>query len=275
MLKPRLIPVLLVKNGILVKSRDFNFHQSTGDPIGQVKRFTDWKADELVYLDISREGTHASSATMSVVGSTTSRKKILSDGVTRFSDVVKEISSTCTIPLTVGGGIRTLDDISVLLKSGADKVSINTQALKDPNFVRLAAESFGNQCIVVSVDVKKNPATGKKEVYTNFGKESVGKDPVKWCMELEKLGAGEILLNSIDRDGRGTGYDLELIRSVSEKVTIPVIALGGVGTFDHLVEGLKEGKASAVAAANIFHFTELSIIHAKKHMKQSGIDVRL
>jgi cyclase len=275
MLKPRLIPVLLVKNGILVKSKQFTFHQSTGDPLGQVERFTAWKADELIYLDISREGTHGHDDTMSVVGSTTSKKKILSKNATQFSDVVHEISSKCTIPLTVGGGIRTLDDISILLKSGADKVSINTKAIRDPDFVKQAAQKFGNQCIVVSVDVKKNPITGKKEVFTNFGKETTEMDPVKWCMKLEKLGAGEILLNSIDRDGAGNGYDINLIKSVTEKVSIPVIALGGVGKFEHLVDGLKKGRATAVAAANIFHFTELSIIHAKKYMKSVGIDVRL
>jgi cyclase len=275
MLKPRLIPVLLLKNGILVKSRLFSFHQSMGNPTGQVERFTAWKADELIYLDISREGTHGEKETMNVVGSVTSMVKNSPEKSESFADIIKLISPKCNIPLTAGGRIRSLEDIRVLLQNGADKVSINTQALEDPNFVKLAAERFGKQCIVVSVDVKINQISGKKEVYKNFGKDQTGRDPVEWCLELERLGAGEILLNSIDRDGTGQGYDLDLIKSVAEKIKIPVIALGGVGTFKHLAEGLQKGMATAVAAANIFHFTELSVINAKKYMESVGIDVRL
>jgi len=185
------------------------------------------------------------------------------------------VSEKCMIPLTAGGGIRTLDDIQMLLKNGADKVSINTKALDDSDFIKKASQRFGSQCIVVSVDVKFNVDSGKKEVYAHFGKESTSRDPIEWCFEVARRGAGEILLNSIDRDGTGEGYDLELLRKVSECVNIPVIALGGVGTFEHLMEGIKIGKASAVAAANIFHFTELSVINAKKYMKSVGIDVRI
>src|SRR3989344_3514955 len=218
MLKPRLIAVLLYKNGIIVKSRSFNFHQSTGDPIGLVGRFTDWKADELVYLNINRDDVYKHKDTMSVIGSTSANTNIANFDTSDFFEVIKQVAAKCLIPLTAGGKIKSLEDISLLLKNGADKISINTIALENPSFVRKAAKKFGNQCIVVSVDVKFNATSGKKEVYKNFGKESTGLDPVKWCLKLEKLGAGEILLNSIDRDGMGEGYDLDLIKSVSEKV---------------------------------------------------------
>lgn len=274
MLKPRLIPVLLLKNGILVRSRTFNFHQATGDPVGQVERYTDWKADELIYLDISREGTHDYRKTMQVIGTTSSRRDIPATLADNFIDVIRLVSQKCMIPLTVGGGIRTLDDIQVRLKNGADKVSINTQAVLAPIFIEAAAKKFGSQCIVVSVDVHYDLAAKKYEVFTHFGKKSSDLDPIAWCREAEQRGAGEILLNSIDRDGTGVGYDLELIGAVSGAVSIPVIALGGVGTFQHFVEGLSKGRASAVAAANIFHFTEHSIINAKNYMKLAGIDVR-
>lgn len=275
MLKPRLIPVLLLKNGVLVRSRTFNFHQHTGDPIGQVERFTAWKADELIYLDINRDDTHDYRETMSVIGSTSSLRDDPSTMTNSFVDIVKSISKKCTIPLTVGGKIRTLEDIRVRLKNGADKVSINTQALNDPTFIEQAARAFGNQCIVVSVDVQHHPETNTWEVYRGFGKEPTGLSPVEWCKEVAKRGAGEILLQSIDRDGTGQGYDIPLIQSVADAVSVPVIALGGVGKFDHFVDGLRDGHASAVAAANIFHFSEHSVINAKKHMKAAGIDVRL
>lgn len=275
MLKPRIIPVLLLKNGVLVKSRSFNFHQLTGDPIGQVERFADWKADELIYLDISRRGAHSAQDTMSVIGSTTSNKNILSGTARSFAEVIRCVSAKCTIPLTAGGGVRTPEDIRILLESGADKVSVNTAALEEPRFIELAARRFGSQCIVASVDVRRNNKTSRYEVYKSFGKEPTGRDPFEWCVELASRGAGEILLNSIDRDGMGCGYDIPLIRKVAESVHIPVIALGGVGKFEHLAQGLSAGKASAVAAANIFHFTELSIINAKKYMQSVGIDVRL
>ena len=275
MLKPRLIPVLLLKNGILVRSKTFSFHQHTGDPLGIVERFTAWKADELIYLDINRDDTHDFRETMSVIGTTSSQKNIPATMTNNMIDIIKSVSEKCMIPLTVGGKIRELDDIRIRLKNGADKVSINTQAIDDPSFIEKSAQAFGAQCIVVSIDVKRDPNTGKYEVYSGFGKNATGLDPVEWCKEAEKRGAGEILLQSIDRDGTGEGYDIDLIRSVSDSVKIPVIALGGVGEYEHFVEGLKDGNASAVAAANIFHFTEQSIIKAKKYMQSEGIDVRL
>jgi len=275
MLKPRLITVLLLKNGVLVRSNTFSFHQHTGDPVGQVERFTAWKADELIYLDINRDDVHDFRQTMHVIGTTCSKKDLEATMTNDIIDIIREVSKRCMIPLTVGGKIRTLDDIRIRLKNGADKVSINTQALEDPSFIEKAAEAFGSQCIVVCVDVKKDAMTGKHEVYKHFGKEKTGLDPVEWCKEAERRGAGEILLQSIDRDGIGEGYDNDIIRRVADAVSIPVIALGGVGKFEHFVEGLKKGGASAVAAANIFFFHEQSVIKAKKHMAACGIDVRL
>lgn len=275
MLKPRLIPVLLLKNGILVRSKTFTFHQHTGDPLEQVARYTAWKADELIYLDINRDDTHDFRETMSVIGSTSSNKNIPATMTNDVIALIRYVSEKCMIPLTVGGKIRTIDDIRVRLANGADKVSINTQALEDPAFISKAAEAFGNQCIVVCIDVKRDPKTGVCEVCKHFGREPTGLSPEAWAKEAERRGAGEILLQSIDRDGTGTGYDLALIREVAEQVSIPVIALGGVGKFSDFVAGLKEGRASAVAAANIFHFSEQSIIHAKQEMQASGIDVRL
>jgi cyclase len=275
MLKPRLIPVLLLKNGALVRSRTFSFHQLTGDPLGQVERFTAWKADELIYLDINRDDVHDFRETMHVIGTTSSKKDMPATMTNDFISIVKSISQKCMVPLTVGGKIRTLDDIRIRLKNGADKVSINTQALNYPSFIDQAAEVFGNQCIVVCIDVKFNPETGTHEVCKKFGKEPMSLDPVLWAKEVEQRGAGEILLQSIDRDGTGQGYDIPLIQRVASSVSIPVIALGGVGKFEHFVEGLREGHASAVAAANIFHFSEQSVIKAKKYMKAAGIDVRL
>jgi cyclase len=273
MLKPRLIPVLLLKNGILVRSKTFTFHQHTGDPLGQVERYTAWKADELIYLDISRNNTHDFRQTMSVIGTTSSQKNLPATMTNDVISVIRYVSEKCMIPLTVGGKIRTIEDIRIRLANGADKVSINTQALEDPSFIDEAARAFGSQCIVVCVDVKRN-FDGNCEVYKNFSKEPTGLSPVDWCKEAERRGAGEILLQSIDRDGTGTGYDVDLISEVSHSVSIPIIALGGVGTFAHFIEGLRAG-TTAVAAANIFHFSEQSVLNAKKVMRQAGIDIRL
>lgn len=250
-------------------------HQSIGDPIGQVERFTSWKADELIYLDISRDSTYDYRDTMQVIGSTSSKRDLEVSTAKDFVEIIALISKKCRIPLTVGGKIRTLEDVHVRLKNGADKVSINTQAFADPTFIAEVARVFGSQCLVASVDVKRDPSGERWEVYTDFGRKSTGKDPLSWCKEVVARGAGEILLQSIDRDGGGRGYDLSLLRMISDAVTVPVVALGGVGEFKHLVEGIQEGHASAVAAANIFHFTEHSVLHAKECMRNEGVDVRL
>src|SRR3990167_7578937 len=197
MLKPRIIPVLLLKNGILVRSKTFTFHQHTGNPVEQVARYTAWKADELIYLDINRDDAHDFRETLHLIGNTTSHRDVPATMTNNMIDIIRHVSERCRIPLTVGGKIRTLDDIRIRLKSGADKVSINTKALEDPSFIEQAAKAFGNQCIVVSVDVKFDPATGKHEVMTGFGKTPTGRSPVEWCKEAEKRGAGEILLQSV------------------------------------------------------------------------------
>jgi imidazole glycerol-phosphate synthase subunit HisF len=261
MLKKRLIPCLLLKNGVLVRSERFRVHQNIGNPIHEVERYNKWAVDELVYLDISETDVYD-------LGRDDLKVKNCPDPL----DILAAVSKTCFMPLTWGGRIRTLEDIRARLRRGADKVTINTQALAAPEFITAAAQTFGSQCIVVSMDVLRHE-DGRHEVFTGHGREPTGLDPVIWARRVEASGAGEILLNSIDRDGTGRGYDLDLIRAVASATHIPVIACGGVGRFQHFVEGLAAG-ASAVSAANIFHFTELSDRQAKKALQQAGIDVR-
>jgi cyclase len=261
-LKTRLIPVLLLKNGLLVRSEGFSLHQVVGNPVNQVERFNAWAVDELIYLDITRDGEldmrrddHKIKGRSDVVG------------------IIEQVSRTCFMPLTFGGGIRTIEDIRLRLMSGADKVAINTQALETPEFLVEAARVFGSQAIVVSIDVRQR-AESEWEAYSHWGRQASGRDVVEWSRTVEGLGAGEILLNSVDRDGMASGYDIPLVRAVSATTTIPIIACGGVGKFEHLVDGVVEGGASAVAAANIFHFTEHSTIRAKKALADAGVDVR-
>lgn len=274
MLKTRLIPVLLLKNGVLVRSRNFSLHQSTGNHIYQVERFSEWKADEIIYLDISREATHSMRSGNSTIGSTSSNlHNSTEDCNTDIIQIIRKISKVCFVPLTVGGGIRTLEDIRIRLAAGADKVSINTIAIDEPDFITRASKEFGAQCIVVSIDVKKCNDSWK--VYKNFGKDDANISIDEWVTMVEKLGAGEVLIQSIDCDGFGNGYDLNLIKYVEEKVKIPAIVLGGVGDFSHLVEGNNAGKNIALAAANIFHFTEHSVLNAKNFLYESGVNVRV
>jgi imidazole glycerol-phosphate synthase subunit HisF len=273
MLRTRLIPVLLLKNGILVRSRGFSFHQSTGNHIYQVKRFSEWKADEIIYLDISRSSSHSMNINKSVIGSTSSNMHKADDNEIDMVQIIKNISKVCRVPLTVGGRVKSLEDIRYRLAAGADKVAINSQAIDNPNFIAKSAKEFGSQCIVVSIDVKKDNNTWK--VYKEFGKVNTNMDIDEWAVKTEELGAGEILIQSIDRDGSGSGYDLELINHITSIVQIPVIALGGVGNFDHLVDGYKANNAIALAAANIFHFTEQSVLNAKKHLDTQGINIRI
>ncbi len=256
MLKARIIPCLDVKDGRVVKGVNFVGLRDAGDPVEQARVYDAAGADELCFLDIT--ASHE-------------KRDIILDVVSRTAEV-------CFMPLTVGGGVRTTDDIRRLLLAGADKVSINTAAVKDPDFVRAAAEKFGEQCIVVAVDGKRvspQGALARFEIFTHGGREPTGLDAVAWAKRMAALGAGEILLTSMDRDGTKEGYDIELTRAVSDAVPVPVIASGGVGTLDHLVAGVREGHASALLAASIFHFGTYSIAEAKAHLAAAGVPVRL
>lgn len=262
MLKKRLIPCLFLKNGFLVRSEQFKTHQLLGNAIHQVERFNAWDVDELIYIDISEDDQYD-----------IRRDDLKVKNETNVLNILEAISKTCFMPLTFGGRIRTMQDIQDRIARGADKVTLNTIAIDHPGFITESAKYFGSQAIIVSIDVKQH-ADGRYEVYYQHGKTPTGKHPVDWSKEVERLGAGEIFLNSMDRDGMATGYDLSLIRSVADAVKIPVIACGGVGRFPHFAEGILEGHADAVAAGNIFHFTELSAKQARKSLIRMGVDVR-
>jgi imidazole glycerol-phosphate synthase subunit HisF len=252
MLKARIIPCLDVKDGRVVKGVNFVDLRDAGDPVEQARLYDSAGADELTFLDIT--------------ASNDNRDTIL--------DVVRRTAEQVFMPLTVGGGVRVVEDIRRLLLAGADKVSINTAAVSRPEFVREAAEKFGAQCVVVAIDAK-SVGNCRWEVFTHGGRRSTGLDAVDWARQMASLGAGEILLTSMDRDGTRAGFDLGLTRAVADSVPVPVIASGGVGTLDHLVDGVREGHASAVLAASIFHFGTYSILQAKTHMATAGIPIRL
>jgi imidazole glycerol-phosphate synthase subunit HisF len=251
MLKVRIIPCLDVKDGRVVKGVNFVNLRDAGDPVEQAMLYDAAGADELCFLDI-----------------TASHEK---RGI--LLDVVRRTAEACFMPLTVGGGVRTLEDIRALLLAGADKVSVNTEAVKRPEFIREAAEKFGSQCIVAAIDAKQ-VTPGRFEVFTHGGRNATGLDAVAHAQQLVALGAGEILLTSMDRDGTRTGYDLPLTRAISDAVTVPVIASGGVGTLEDLVAGVRYGHASAVLAASIFHFGEATVAEAKAKLAAAGIPVR-
>jgi cyclase len=251
MLKMRIIPCLDVKDGRVVKGVNFVDLVDAGDPVEQAKIYDREGADELCFLDIT--ASHEDRATL--------------------YDVVRRTAEQCFMPLTVGGGVRTVEDIRKLLLAGADKTSINTAAVARPEFVREAAEKFGSQCIVVAIDAK-GVGAGKWEVFTHGGRRPTGIDAIEWARRMMALGAGEILLTSMDRDGTKAGFDIPLTRAVADAVTIPVIASGGVGTLDHLVEGIRDGHATAVLAASIFHFGTYRIGEAKAHLAKAGIPIR-
>ncbi len=264
MLKKRLIPCLLLQNGQLVKSIGFKEYQILGNPKIAIKFFNAWSVDEIIFLDISLSNNYT----------TLLRRDYNFKTLETIADIVRESAKICFVPLTVGGGIRSLGQMETLFKNGADKVVINTEAVRRPEFITEGAKRYGNQAIVVSIDVKKN-SKGEYEVFTEHGKRPTLLHPVAWAKQAESLGAGEIFLTSIEHDGMLGGYDLELTRMVSDAVGIPTIACGGVGKWQDLVDGITVGGASAVAAANIFHFTEQSTKHAKRFMSDAGLDVRL
>ena len=252
MLKIRVMPTLLFKNFGLVKSVKFDSWRRIGSVMQAVKVYNLREVDELVFLDISATPE---------------------DHPPDF-ETVDEIADECFMPLTVGGGVRSVADVRHLLQVGADKVAINTAAVQNPKLIKSTAQQFGSQCVVISIDVKKH-SNGTYEVFTHAGTQPTGKDPVSWAKEVESLGAGEILLTSIDRDGTMTGYDIDLNKKVSHAVSIPVIASGGAGCYEDMASVLQEGGASAVAAASIFHYTQQTPLEAKRFLKDRGLKVRL
>lgn len=253
MLSHRIIPCLDVHNGRVVKGVNFVNLIDAGDPVEQAKAYEQQGADELVFLDITAS----------------------SDERNIMHEVVERTAAECFMPLTVGGGLRTLDDIQAMLHAGADKISLNTAAIKQPDLIQAAAKKLGNQCIVVAIDAKLEPDGKRWRVYTHGGRNPTALDAVAWAKQAVSLGAGEILLTSMDADGTKNGYDIPLTRAVSDAVEVPVIASGGAGTLDHLVEVLNQGKANAVLAASIFHFGTYSIRAAKEHLQSHQLPVRL
>ncbi len=256
MFKVRVIPCLDVKDGRVVKGVNFVDLRDAGDPVEAAIAYDAAGADELCFLDIT--ATHENRGTM--------------------LDVVRRTAEACFMPLTVGGGVRTVDDIKVLLRSGADKVSINSAAVSNREFVKQGAEKFGEQCIVVAIDakrVKRGGGSDRWEIFTHGGRNSTGIDAIEYAQEVVLLGAGEILLTSMDRDGTRQGFDLPLTQAIADSVSVPVIASGGVGNLDHLVDGIRQGHATAVLAASIFHFGEFTIREAKEHMVRAGLPMRL
>jgi cyclase len=254
--KVRIIPCLDVKDGRVVKGVNFVDLRDAGDPVEAAIAYDAAGADELTFLDIT--ASHEDRGIM--------------------LDVVRRTAEACFMPVTVGGGVRTVEDIRTLLQSGADKVSINTAAVQRRAFVKEAAEKFGDQCIVVAIDAKTVSGPGEKprwEIFTHGGRKATGIDAVEYAQEVVSLGAGEILLTSMDRDGTKAGFNIPLTRAVADAVTVPVIASGGAGTLDHLVEGIRDGHATAVLAASIFHFGEFTVRQAKEHMAKAGLPMRL
>ena len=253
MLTKRIIPCLDVNDGRVVKGVNFVNLQDAGDPVEIAKAYDKAGADEVVFLDIT--------------ASSDNRKTVV--------DMVRAVAANVFIPFTVGGGIRTVDDFKILLREGADKISVNSSAINRPELITEAAEKFGSQCVVVAIDAKRRPDGSGWNIYKNGGRIDVGIDAVEWAKKAERLGAGEILLTGMDCDGTKAGYDIELTRAIAKSVSIPVIASGGAGTLEHFYDALTEGKADAVLAASLFHYKELEIKEVKKYLADRGIPVRL
>ena len=251
MLKNRIIPCLDVKNGRVVKGINFVDLKDAGDPVEQAKIYSDGGADEICFLDITASNENRDT----------------------IYEVVERTSKKCFVPLTVGGGIRSIEDINKLLNSGADKVSINTAAVNNPKLVNQSSKKFGSQCIVIAIDAKKKD--DKWKVFTHGGRNETDIDAIEYAKQMEDSGAGELLVTSMDRDGTQIGYDIDLMKNISSEVNIPLIASGGVGNLDHLVEGIKLGKANAVLAASIFHYGKHSVLEAKQYLESKGIPVRI
>ena len=264
MLKHRLIPVLFLKDGFLVRSESFRIHQNLGNPIAQVERYNAWDVDELIYIDISESDSYSTKRTD--IGEK-------AGGAANVTELISIVASRCFMPLTFGGRIRTLEDAHARFSLGADKITLNTIAIDDPEFITAAAHRFGSQAIVISMDVKLLH-DNSYEVYTDRGRRPTGWSPASWAREVERHGAGEILLNSIDRDGKAEGYDLDLVRSVVEAVNIPVITCGGAGEYSDFGRVILEAGASAAAAGNIFHFKELAYPIAKRQLKKAQLNFR-
>ena len=253
MFTKRIIPCLDVHNGRVVKGVNFVNLKDAGDPVEIAAAYDKAGADELVFLDIT--------------ASSDARKTVV--------DMVREVAKKVFIPFTVGGGIRTVDDFKMLLSEGADKISVNSAAIMNPDLIREAAEKFGRQCVVVAIDARRRPDGSGWNIYKNGGRVDMGIDAVEWAMKADSLGAGEILLTSMDCDGTKAGYDIELTRTIAEHVSVPVIASGGAGTMEHFYDALTEGKADAALAASLFHYKELEIREVKKYLREKDVSVRL
>jgi len=258
----RIIPVILLKNGRVVQSKDFKRHQVLGNPSSIVGRFSNWNADELIYLDISRDQNYD-----------LKRDDLNFENRSSILEIIHDFSKHSFMPLTIGGGIKTIKDVEDRLRAGADKVAINTEAYNRPEFISDCAKIFGSQCIVVSIDAKK-VALSSWEVFVDFGKKATGITPDEWAKQMEDMGAGEILINSIDRDGQGSGYDLELVSKVVQAVGLPVVAMGGAGIPEHFSEIIDYALPSGVAASNIFQYTENAVFEINSYLYQSGYNVR-
>lgn len=263
MLKTRLIPCVLLRNGSVVQSKGFCRYQLLGNPTTIVRRLSDWACDELIYLDISRHPNAALAG----------RRDLKERPRAGTLEIIADVARHCFMPLIVGGGIRSIDDAAARLIRGADKIAINTQAVRTPDFISDCAHRFGSQCVVVGIDAQRNP-NGGWEVMADGGRIQTGLAPGEWARTAERFGAGEILIQSVDRDGAGTGFDIDLVRAVENAVAIPVIALGGAGDWSHFAEVIRETGVSAVAAANIFQYGEQTVHRAKRYLFDAGFNVR-